>query len=279
MSKRNLNKILPVLCLSLCWVYSCSKNSQDLPIESTYSKSEQAAYDAALIAAPNFVDAIQVEKAAIEAYRVVEEQARATQAEVVQAEKTYEAAKESRAQAKKEASSREKAASEDSAYKAAKAVAEKAYLVHRDARNEADDAALAKTKTLNSFRPNTTIIFTANRKAKKADKTREALLAAHAKTKQALELAQGKVKKGQADKILAAAYEAEKAAIKQVRKAKAQAQRHLRALQAQASEVKAAQARVERAAREVYMAAALGAFKHVAEEAIAKTQAEIAAQH
>ena len=205
MSKCNLNKILPVLCLSLCWVYSCSRNSQDLPIESTYSKSEQAAYEAALLAAPNLVDAIQIEKAAIKTYRVVEEKARAAQAEVVQAEEAVNAADKTK----------------------------------DEARSQAKKAALSK-KINGTWAMSRYIESDPNYKA---------------------------------------AFSAGYTAWSQLQAVREKAHNVARALQAQALKVKAAQGRVDRTKREVHMAAALGAFRHVAEEAIAKTQAELVAQN
>ena len=148
MSKRNRNKILPVLCLSLCWVYSCSQSSIDQP--STYSKSEQAAYEAALEAAGHAAEMAKELKIAMVAYHLAERTAQLAQTAVAQAEEDRETAREALKQARKVVSSikegREKAIIADPAYKTAKAAQDKAWEILDDNRWKASKAEYKKNE-------------------------------------------------------------------------------------------------------------------------------------
>ena len=203
MSKRNLNKILPVLCLSLCWVYSCSQSAVEQP--STYSKTEEAAYKEALIASRDLIAAIQDEQIASEVYAAIQEKARLAQAKLAQAKEAYNAV--------------EKAS--------------------KDARRQAKKSALSKnikgTWAINAY-----VI---------------------------------------SDSACVKAESAFGSSRRRLEEASKEANKFTSALRRQAAQIKSAQRRVEKARRDVYMAAALGAFRHVADEAIAKTQSEFVAQH
>ena len=115
----------------------------------------------------------------------------------------------------------------------------------------------------------------AREKAQKAKKTLEDLRAAQAKTKQALVLARSKIKNSQANKAVKVAYKSVQIAWDKVIEARTKAQKAQRDLQNHIATVNAIEVRLERAVQDVYMAAALGAFKHIADEAIkTKAQAE-----
>ena len=257
---RFIPSISILFCLfSLCWASSCSQEPQDQPaVKSTYSKTEQAAYEAAKEAAQHAAEVAKELKIAMVAYHLAERTAQLAPAAAVP-EEDYKAARRVWEQARDTVSSikeaKEKAVLADPAYKTARAVQKKA----------------SETHTYNiKYRI----------RGYKAKKDYETLDKARKKTRQARKFVEDKFRAEltQAEKKKSAASKDRGVARKKVIETKARAQKAQRILQQHTKKVKAAEARLERAVQDVYMAAALGAFQHVADEAIAKTQSESVAQ-
>ena len=244
MGKRNLNKILPVLCFSLCWVYSCSQSAVEQP--SSYSKTEEAAYKEALIAARELSRTLVTEEIAVGAYDAIQEEARAAQAELEQAEAAYKKAEQTAKQAKASLSSLERNIEKE---------------IHNDSAYKSAQSALSEASRYGSK--------SSDKRYSLGLKVQQIERDIRSKSRKALD---------QSENNVAVAYKSFRETGDKLRSAKENAYKINQALQYQATQVKAARRHADEARRDVYMAAALGAFKHVAEEAIAKTQAEIVAQ-
>ena len=240
--------------LSVCLV-SCSQES----------KSERAAYEAALEAARYAIEAEKEKEDAIKAYQTAEAQAQAALAEAVQAEKAYEAAKDAVTQAEEDYSSESKEAlDDDQDYKIAKAAQAEAYRAHQ--------AAIVKNTEAYSKGSRSQQFATDEVRTKAWN----VYIAAKAKTKKAEKVAIAKGTKKSQDSLTVVRKTAKDAKAK-AREAKGVAERAVHVAQAKALEVKQAQAQAERVLQDVYMAAALAAFRHIAEEAIAEAKKKEAA--
>ena len=149
-------------------------------------------------------------------------------------------------------------ARDDPAYKAAEKAHNEAYAIYRAAKNAADSVRNQR------YSPKGGASLEAVKAYKAAEaKAKEVLGAAKGKANQALKIARAKAKPQHEQ-----AQKAERIASNRFTEAKAKAERAQHTLEAHAREVRQAKSRAERAFQDVYMAAALGAFKHVAEAAI-----------
>ena len=187
---------MPRIILPIC-VLLCLGCSQEQYKESTYSKSEKAAYDAALESARHAIAAIRAEQDVIAAHQAAKVEAQTAQAELVQLKKSL-----------KEAIAK---------YKVARSQAIEAYKWH-----DVKDSKYKKAR--------------------------------------AIEDEAWKIKT-------------------QVNEAKARAERATRIADTRALEVRQAKAKAEKAFQEIYTAAALAAFQHIADEAIKQAQLDPIAQH
>ena len=235
--------ILPI-SVFFC-LLSCSQNAVDQP--STYSKTEEAAYKAALEASGKLATAFAVKDIAVAAYGSLEEKARAAYVELEQAEKAYNKSEKAAEQAKASLSSLkrgiEKEIKNDPAYKSAQ-------------------AALSEASRYGSK--------TSDKRYSLGLKVERIEREIYSKNRKALD---------QSENDVEAAYKSLKKNWDRLQLAKKQANKANRSLRNQAAEVEAAKKHVEETRQAVYMAAALGAFQHVADEAIAKMEYKPVARH
>ncbi|MCY4603684.1 MAG: hypothetical protein OXE49_05575 [Gemmatimonadetes bacterium] len=255
--------VLAGVLFSLSTITSCSQSEHaEAASKSDFkSKPEQAAYEAALEAAQHITEAIQNERAVLEAYHIAVEKAQAAQGEVSKTANAYETAKEIAIQAEEAYEDKSKEVFNHQTYLAAKEV--------QDEKERIYQAAIVKTAELDGYKKTNAIRAKLSVLYKEEVKAQKEYHAAKAKAKRIYEDIHARITKSTYESMMAAR-KSYKDAKTQWLKAQDLADETAQLVRLHTLKVNAAKAQVENARQDVYMAAALAAFKHVVEAAIAE---------